>query len=612
MLIEALWIVLLFGVSQCKDLKFDISRHEDGRTIRLNENDDLIKPPLRLRNGEQLNLQIENHLDQPTAIHFHGLLLENFVGEELATGKQPAVLGDGVPGISQYEVGVNRSYWQNITVSKTTCGTFWYHSHYAVQYGEGLRGHVIVDCDQFDNHERDVAKEFGLGAHVQEQIITLSDWYKYPHDFIMDAFLQPNKGADPHVDGSLFNGKQDENQVIQVDPDTEYLRLRILNMANSNTQVFHIANHKMIVIETDGILVKPVELSTLTLATGQRYTVLVKRDENNQNARIIHGCNKMMGYITKSHVLQYYPSFSTAVSSSSVSISRLPDFTSIELYKKYEPIDWMLLPDPESNDQKFSLDYEQSTSAATKQKYHTSMFFVNGDTMGEFMNPASTVPLLISMENATKKPINVGFGGTVDIAINSIDHMRHPWHLHGHHFQVISIGESGDGPLHWDNPSSRAYAKYSEDLTYWKSSGRVPMTRDTINIAGSSFAVIRFQADSPGLWLLHCHVDWHMVKGLGVVIQEGLETLPLDSLVIREPTNIVTPKPKLNPDIELLHEESISSTPTPPPTPLPTVQADADHAINTQPETSKLKVIGIYCAVVVFLDIMLYKYMLSR
>ena len=32
-------------------------------------------------------------------------------------------------------------------------------------------------------------------------------------------------------------------------------------------------------------------------------------------------------------------------------------------------------------------------------------------------------------------------------------------------------------------------------------------------------AALRIKADLPGLWLLHCHIDWHIAKGLGVVLE---------------------------------------------------------------------------------------------
>lgn len=36
------------------------------------------------------------------------------------------------------------------------------------------------------------------------------------------------------------------------------------------------------------------------------------------------------------------------------------------------------------------------------------------------------------------------------------------------------------------------------------------MRRDTFTVPGSSHVVIRFMANNPGLWVLHCHVAWHL------------------------------------------------------------------------------------------------------
>lgn len=38
----------------------------------------------------------------------------------------------------------------------------------------------------------------------------------------------------------------------------------------------------------------------------------------------------------------------------------------------------------------------------------------------------------------------------------------------------------------------------------------VPMRRDTWLIAPNSYTVVRFQANNPGTWFIHCHMEWHM------------------------------------------------------------------------------------------------------
>ena len=33
--------------------------------------------------------------------------------------------------------------------------------------------------------------------------------------------------------------------------------------------------------------------------------------------------------------------------------------------------------------------------------------------------------------------------------------------------------------------------------------------------------VIRFVADNPGVWFIHCHIDWHSIAGLAATIVEA-------------------------------------------------------------------------------------------
>ena len=57
-------------------------------------------------------------------------------------------------------------------------------------------------------------------------------------------------------------------------------------------------------------------------------------------------------------------------------------------------------------------------------------------------------------------------------------------HLHGHIFQVVG---RGDG--YYDNNAS-----INLNTTN-------PMRRDTIQVPGEGFTVIRFRADNPGVWV---------------------------------------------------------------------------------------------------------------
>ncbi|KAF9367081.1 hypothetical protein CPB97_006368, partial [Podila verticillata] len=41
-----------------------------------------------------------------------------------------------------------------------------------------------------------------------------------------------------------------------------------------------------------------------------------------------------------------------------------------------------------------------------------------------------------------------------------------------------------------------------------------PLRRDTVTVPRKGYTVIRFKADNPGVWALHCHIEWHVTTGL--------------------------------------------------------------------------------------------------
>lgn len=40
-----------------------------------------------------------------------------------------------------------------------------------------------------------------------------------------------------------------------------------------------------------------------------------------------------------------------------------------------------------------------------------------------------------------------------------------------------------------------------------------PLIKDTIIVPNRGYTIIRFLADNPGVWLLHCHIEFHSALG---------------------------------------------------------------------------------------------------
>lgn len=513
-------------------LDFDItsSLNEAGRrVITINDHANSYGPTIRVKAGEEINLKVQNHIctaeeailgEQDllwrqfcdTALHFHGLVP---IGNE----------NDGVPGLVQDAIKTGDTYWYNFTVPGNACGTFWYHSHSSVQYGDGLRGVVIVECPEYDYLAREIASSARIDeaetpgpfeidttetSHsslaIEEQVITLSDWYtEFDLDVMRDEVMAYDGTTDPHIDGSLINGSEEQDMEFTLREDTEAIVLRIINSGMSGTQVFHLEDHKMIIMETDGILVKPYVVETLSMAVGQRVTVVVHLNQDvvngNKALKIVNGCNKMMGYITKTAWF-VKENGANAKTNAETNIKHLPGLNKHELYRELEPHDSEGLWDGDDI-QRVELEYSYHSDKETKDRFQTGMYKVNGKVFDEYY----------------ADPVILKSGQIAELIINAKDHMRHPWHLHGQPFQVVSLGAGREGPLNYHSLDTAAGRRYQDDLQFWRDNNRTPMTRDSINIPGNSYAVLRIKSEFQGKWLLHCHVDWHMAKGLGVVLQ---------------------------------------------------------------------------------------------
>lgn len=76
-------------------------------------------------------------------------------------------------------------------------------------------------------------------------------------------------------------------------------------------------------------------------------------------------------------------------------------------------------------------------------------------------------------------------GEIVQIIVNNLDTGRHPFHLHGHHFQAIYRSDEDAGTFEDSNPSESDYPT-------------MPMRRDTFVLYPTGNIVLRFRADNPG------------------------------------------------------------------------------------------------------------------
>lgn len=91
---------------------------------------------------------------------------------------------------------------------------------------------------------------------------------------------------------------------------------------------------------------------------------------------------------------------------------------------------------------------------------------------------------------------------------------NHMFHLHGNSFHVIGMDRLGSNVT-------------IEEIKELDKMGRLrrklnnSVKKDTVTVPDGGYTIIRFYADNPGMWLMHCHIDFHAELGMAVIIKVG-------------------------------------------------------------------------------------------
>ena len=274
------------------EIRLDIGEaafNVDGRTGHaIAINGTIPAPLIRLREGENVRLIVNNMLDEDTSIHWHGLIV-------------PMQM-DGVPGVSFPGIKARSTFIYEFPLKQS--GTYWYHSHSGLQEQLGHYGPMIIDPAGADPV-----------AYDREHVIVLSDWsFLHPHTIF--SRLKQEGGFFNRQKSTLLGrlsgreepmSQEDRNMFakMRMDPTDisdvteaaytflinghstgenwtglfkagERVRLRIINAAAQTTFNFRIPGLPMTVVATDGINLRPVEIDEFQIGNAETYDVIVR------------------------------------------------------------------------------------------------------------------------------------------------------------------------------------------------------------------------------------------------------------------------------------------------------------------------------------------------
>lgn len=195
-------------------------------------------PEIRVNPGDRVRFVVQNQMDQPFTLHFHGLTVPNSE--------------DGVPYITQPPV-MPGEYWTYEFTIKDPPGMYVYHSHFnsAEQVGQGLYGalNIVPKGGWKSAYEVDPQVEYTM--------------------FLGDGPL-----------GYNLNGKSFPATQPIVAKQGDWV---LIHMANDGSLLhpMHLHGFHFMVVGEDGFPLSKQNrymADTLVVAPGSRYDILVKAD----------------------------------------------------------------------------------------------------------------------------------------------------------------------------------------------------------------------------------------------------------------------------------------------------------------------------------------------
>ena len=239
-------------------------------SIQANDMLRMPSPVIRVEQGDQLKVTLENTHYMPHTIHFHGV--DHPYQDAQGEGN------DGVPKISEMMVmpGESRTY----EMTPRHAGTMFYHCHVQPQVHilMGLQGMFVVE----ENRPNNPVQTLNVGAgHVRYSSVAVRENYSREYDLQyseVDRELHEliQQSSDPRIIAKATNREYNTTQrvpeyfllngrsfpytmresLVLVKPD-EKVKLRVLN-AGAEGVSLHTHGHKVTITHYDGVEQNPV------------------------------------------------------------------------------------------------------------------------------------------------------------------------------------------------------------------------------------------------------------------------------------------------------------------------------------------------------------------
>ncbi|MDR5874183.1 copper resistance system multicopper oxidase [Vreelandella gomseomensis] len=495
-------------------------------------------PLLRLKEGQDAVLRVTNLLDEPTSIHWHGLILP------------PGM--DGVPGVSFAGIAPGDTFTYRFPVQQN--GTYWYHSHSGMQEQLGHVGPLIIDAAEREPFRYDREHvllltdwTFEDPMSVFRNLKTMEGYYNFQERTIADFFADVRQNgfsqtADMRgiwakmrmssrdiadVTGStytyLLNGHSPEENWTALFKASERIRLRVINGSAMSYFDVRIPGLKMTVVAADGQPVQPVPVDEFRIGVAETYDVLVSPDDD-QAYTIFAESMDRSGYARAT--LAPREGMQAEIPERRQIADRGMEAMSVHM-------DGMDHSSMEGMDHAGMSDSDMQGMASERAKTRENGMLAAGEAQpgSRFGQPGigidpdeRRVLVYRNLKAFTPWPDRREPGRELELHLTG-NMERYMWSFDGQKFSEVS------GPIHFEKDERLRLILVNDTMMehpihlhgMWmeleNGQGELIPRKHTLNVKPGERVSALITADAEGSWAFHCHLLYHMDAGMFRVVQ---------------------------------------------------------------------------------------------
>ncbi|KAL6211361.1 hypothetical protein ACLB2K_016588 [Fragaria x ananassa] len=514
----------------------------------LTVNESFPGPTIHVRKGDTAFVNVLNNGKYGVTIHWHGV-------------KQPRnPWSDGPENITQCPIQPGKNFTYEIIFSDEE-GTLWWHAHSDWSRAT-VHGHIVILPE--------IGKTYPFPEPYSQQTIFLGEWFDTDLKELIDEATATGSDPDPSTGftingwpGALYNCSNETIYTLGVKYGKTYL-LRLVNGVMNEEMFFGIAGHNITVVAQDASYIKPIVTSYIMITPGQTMDILLTANrtpsyyymasspffdsgapfDNTTTTAILRYTNvtsapstipmPSLPFVTDKEGADNFTTQLRALASKKHPISvpkKITERILITVSVNQLPCEGnVTCGGPNGSRLAASLNNISFTTPTTDilQAYYRNL---NGVYKDDFPNQPPVyfnftgvdTDVYLLPDVGTKVKV-IQYGASVEIVYqgtNVGNAENHPMHLHGYSFYVV-----GSAYGNWNKTTSPATYNLVD-----------PPLVNTVGVPKNGWAAIRFVANNPGVWFMHCHLERHTSWGMNsvVIVKNGPTT---NTSIRRPPPNL--------------------------------------------------------------------------